>query len=481
MLSNTHLVADSEGIGEHCNNLVQFPPELYVEIFLAASRSKGNILRDNPHWKKPHPTTPFTLGAVCRLWRDIVRSTPLIWSEINLQLHPTRLDDHFSYLDHFLTHSGTCPLTITMAFEKEDTTGWQPALSYNYLEQSPIFPLIKLLLSSAPRWRCVDMTIPEKWYPDFEKSHLPNLISMRIRPLCSDSSNPTMKRRGFNMLHNSFTIQNLHISDLWSPYADIPWRRLRRLTLKDKYTDECLYVLSEAQNLVWCRLTGLAFLDWPRRTSPPGVERPVALRSLRKLILEDFDGDYPTPASGGQYLLDNLSCPVLESLQISTKHTPKAVLALLSNRFTSLTRLGIHDFFIEEETLLNCLRDINFLEELDIGVHRSRHISSGLLKAIFITPHSPKSLNYTLPNLKRFSISGPMVLKNSNLDCLLLKVFRFRNPVHEQVEPKTRRLDSFGLETAGRFVPSPLVKRELMLFVEGGLKLEVVCGGLSWI
>jgi len=198
MLSNTHLVADSEGIGEHCNNLVQFPPELYVEIFLAARGRKENILQDNPHL---NPTTPFTLGAVCRLWRDIVRSTPLIWSEINLQLHPTRLDDHFSYLDHFLTHSGTCPLTITMAFEKEDAAGWRPVLWYYYLEQSSIFPLIKLLLSSAPRWRCVDMTIPERWYPDFEKqSHLPNLISMRVRQLRGESSNPTMKRRGFTVL-----------------------------------------------------------------------------------------------------------------------------------------------------------------------------------------------------------------------------------------------------------------------------------------
>jgi len=481
MLSNTHLVADSEGIGEHCNNLVQFPPELYVEIFLAASGSKGNILRDNLHWKKPHLTTPFTLGAVCPLWRDIVRSTPMIWSEINLQLHPTRLDDHFSYLDHFLTHSGTCPLTITMAFENEDAAGWRPVLSYNYLEQSPMFPLIKLLLSSAPRWRCVDMTIPEKWYPDFEKqSHLPNLISMRVRPLYRDSINLTMNRRAFNLLRNSFAIQNLHIRDLWCPYADIPWCRLRRLTLEDKYTDECLYILSEAQNLVWCRLTGLAILDWPRDTLPPDVERPVALRLLQKLILEDFD-DYRDLIPGGLNLLTNLSCPALESLQISTKRIPKALPALLSNRFTSLTHLAIYDFFIEEETLLNCLREISFLEELDIGVHRSRHISRSLLKAIFITPHSPESFNYTLPNLKRFSISGPMVLKNLNLDSLLLKVFRFRNPMQEQVEPKIRRLDSFSLETTGRFVPSPLVKKELMLFVEGGLKLEVVCGGLSWI
>jgi len=461
-------------------NHMHLPPEIYAEIFLelAARGSRGDILRDNPHWRKPNPNIPFTLGAVCRYWRDIIRSTPLMWSEINLRLHPTHLVHHFCYLDHFLNHSGTCPLTITMGFEKEEAEEWLPALVSSYLEDSDLFPLIKLLLSSAPRWRCVDITISEIWLPDFAKeSHrLPNLTSMRVKPIWNDNLQPIFNRANFDFLRHSPALRELHIRDFWIPYADIPWKQLQRLTLKNRKWDESLYVLAQAQNLVWCRLEGLLIREWPQHTPPPDGETSVVLRSLRNLVLKDT-GYYPS-ARVLEHILTDLSYPILECLEISAPRFPSDISARLSKGDVRLTHLAISNLRDEIQGLVHCLREMPLLERVDISVDRGRHIHGGFFKTIFVKPHPPKSSNYTLPNLQHFSFSGPIALKNSNLDRLLLNILHFRQL---QPQPRTKLLLSFKLETVGQFPPSSDVKRKMERFSERGLDLRIRCGGVNWL
>ena len=466
------------GDGITLPNHMHLPPEIYAEIFLAARGSRGDVLRDNPHWRKPNPNIPFTLGAVCHYWRDIIRSTPQMWSEINLRLHPTHLAEHFYYLDHFLNRSGTCPLTITMSFEKEDADEWQPALGSSYLKDSVLFPLIKLLLSSASRWRCVDITISEIWFSDFanESHRLSNLTSIRVKPIWDDSYQPTSRRAKFDFLHHSPALRELHIRDFWTPYAKIPWKQLQRLTLKGQEWNESLYVLAEAQNLVWCKLESVTIREWPQYIPPPDVEKPVALRSLRNLVLEDI-GYYPFARVLEQILTD-LSYPILECLEISAPRFPSDITAWLSKGDVRLTHLAISNLRNELHGLVHCLREMPLLERLDISVHRGRHIHGGFFKTIFVKPHPPKSSNYTLPNLRHFSFSGRIALKNSNLDRLLLNILHFRQL---QPQPRTKLLLSFELETVGQFSPSSDVKRKMERLSEIELDLRIRCGGVNWL
>ena len=464
------------------SHLAQLPPEIYTEIFIMARGSRGDLLRDDPHWRKPDIMTPFTLGAVCRHWRNIILSAPKIWSEIYLHLHSTRIDEHVAYLGHCLTRSKPHPLTITLAFENENRTGpdgWWDVIS------GPSFSLgllVTLLLSSSNRWQRIDMTLPECWYNVFamEGHNFPNLVSMRVRPLWDDIFQPKSERKVFDLLHHSPSLRELHVRSIFIWHAKIPWTQLQRLTVKDEALNTCRYALAEAQNLVWCRLIG----PWiSSDAQAPKTEKPVVLRSLQTLVLEEHVFVPERVYSLLEALLHDLSYPALETLEISISIIPKDLPTWLSNGGARLTYLVVRDFLKDTEGLLHCLREMHLLEKFDLDVHRGWHIRGSLLKTIFVKPHPPKSTNYTLPNLRCFSFSGKIALKNSNLDRLLLNIFQFRAPaaVHNEVGPRTMRLLSFDLETGGYFSPSPDVKREMEVLTKGGLQLRVMCGGVSWI
>ncbi|KAF9443286.1 hypothetical protein P691DRAFT_609822, partial [Macrolepiota fuliginosa MF-IS2] len=74
------------------------PPEVLSNIFqfacsdaLTKSHANTNVLMqtlpydiDLPNWKSNGPYLPVVLGSVCSFWRQVVQSTPQVWTIIKL-------------------------------------------------------------------------------------------------------------------------------------------------------------------------------------------------------------------------------------------------------------------------------------------------------------------------------------------------------------------------------------------------------------
>ncbi|KAF9448924.1 hypothetical protein P691DRAFT_813356 [Macrolepiota fuliginosa MF-IS2] len=100
------------------------PPETLSHIFQYAARTEENKLENTeegdstPGDVSSHtePSFLLALGSVSTQWRDVIRSTPRLWSVLHFKLKPTKLGDHISLIKLALSNSGSIPLDITLDF-----------------------------------------------------------------------------------------------------------------------------------------------------------------------------------------------------------------------------------------------------------------------------------------------------------------------------------------------------------------------------
>lgn len=74
----------------------------------------SDLPQPSPHSKEKRPQ--FILGAVSFHWRQVLFSTPRIWTSIDLFIGPGTLDRASAVLQAFFTYSGQLPLAIAICF-----------------------------------------------------------------------------------------------------------------------------------------------------------------------------------------------------------------------------------------------------------------------------------------------------------------------------------------------------------------------------
>ncbi|KAJ4471099.1 hypothetical protein C8J55DRAFT_608069 [Lentinula edodes] len=95
---------------------------------------------------------PWVLGQVCRNWRRIVLSSPLLWTSINIQLdhHDNNAARHVLFLlDLYLSRSASCLLSVNIHS------------SICFQKKTPFF---RSLLSTSSRWHTLLIDIPISAY-----------------------------------------------------------------------------------------------------------------------------------------------------------------------------------------------------------------------------------------------------------------------------------------------------------------------------
>ncbi|KAK7040515.1 hypothetical protein R3P38DRAFT_2694046, partial [Favolaschia claudopus] len=86
------------------------PDDILREIFIACLPSATNALMDPKE-------APLLFGRICRHWRDIALSTPMLWASIHVPLTPRAGMDisvTIGVLQRWLKLSGGCPLAISL-------------------------------------------------------------------------------------------------------------------------------------------------------------------------------------------------------------------------------------------------------------------------------------------------------------------------------------------------------------------------------
>ncbi|KAF7346504.1 F-box domain-containing protein [Mycena sanguinolenta] len=229
------------------------PHDILLEIFSACLPSKHNALID--------PTqAPLLLGRICRHWRSVAYSAPMLWSSIHippladLSMPPNTLSGLQRLVETWFERSGACPLSVSF-FEFMNYPE-----SNSDLEKHLLAPQI---LAASQRLHCLSLAGDAQLLRPILQlgpGHLPALKTFRMKTSQNQALGST------NILELP-TLENVALSISTDPLPlPLPWSRLRILRLEcySRWTpngseggldfDGALDVLRRCPNLERCEM-----------------------------------------------------------------------------------------------------------------------------------------------------------------------------------------------------------------------------------
>lgn len=451
--------------------LSQLPPEIMGEIFARACHATTHNFHSD---KRRHlRTTPFILGHVCTDWREIVRSTPHIWSHIALVLSTTLYETQMVLLRDWIGRSGVCPLHISLLFGNE----------HDWSDRIPN-KLIQMLVETSHRWRSIYFVLPEAWYSGLDEiqSKLPLLVKASTQPLWSDCGLPSAHRKHFTLLQSAPALKDMHLNGYYLTGVQIPWPQLTSITMQHVYLDECLYGLLRTTNATFCRIYTILANDVGRivQDFPARLQLPIT-----ELII------YSATWADNERLLSNLSLPSLKTLELSALKGPPEVNdlpSLLLNLGCQLQTLKLTEFdcYEEEFNLIDALQQIPTLRSLEINLNQGSSVVGcdffprllQLRRTASQDNENDKGDSSTealLGKLEDFKFSGTVFSANSPLHQSLLQALQLR--------ASSSCLRSFELTTTLVY-DYPLdmeIKKELRELRRRGLRLKIAFRDISWL
>ncbi|KAJ7606234.1 hypothetical protein FB45DRAFT_950898 [Roridomyces roridus] len=285
----------------------RLPPELVAEILKLVPFTRGIAY-------KTIEQPPWTLGHICRSWRETLLQCPLLWRRFTFTASPAAFPPDM--IETQLLRAAHSPLAIDFEWDKftwtsDDRAGvlWNPLLLHSSRWQSL-------------RIRCHDQTTSDIILQLLEviKGRIPQLekvefcVKRRVRPAS------TKEWDMFSIapqLSEFLTTEALW--DGYSPHFSIPWTQIRRYRGVYSSTHQ-LDILRKAPNLVDCSIG----FDVTLATHGDVM---LVLPPLRRLLVE------------GTSILDHLTAPSLELLVV--RGAGPNLLSCIQRSSCNLTTLGI--------------------------------------------------------------------------------------------------------------------------------------------
>ncbi|KAJ7354446.1 hypothetical protein DFH08DRAFT_854886 [Mycena albidolilacea] len=316
------------------------PDDVLREIFLACLPIEHNTLMDPSE-------APILLGRICRHWRAVAHTTPMLWSSIYIPLPD--LPDHdpstrlevvswslWNVVEQWFERSGTCPLTVSLS----DSTEY----AYEFDLDNH---LVTLLLSVCNRLRHLSLSAETKVLLPLlclGPEELPILKSLRIR---SDDSVPFTDHQGVTNALQIPSLMDISLRVTADPRSlPLKWSQLTGLTLEcqpvwrangDKEGLDgigALQVLRWCPNLLRCELQ---ITNW----DDIGLASNTSLITLPHLHTLVFRGPCQFPRWIPYLAVPKLRCLQVGSVQVTARFRDTPVeeagmrVELETGRFTS--------------------------------------------------------------------------------------------------------------------------------------------------
>ncbi|KAF7348243.1 Hexose carrier protein [Mycena sanguinolenta] len=423
----------------------RIPQDVLLEIFFSCLPTEHNALIDPAE-------APLVLGRICRHWREVAYSAPMLWSSIHIPLlnyfnAPAHILPQFEKIvQAWLERSAPCPLSVSF-FDQDH---------YEYLLEE--HPIIMQLLSVSRRLRHLELTAEVNFF-------LP-LLRLGSVDL------PLLKRLWISVgtcldLPSVFQIPTLEdvalrISTPVDPPAfPFQWSQLTKLRLEcySVWTDAdgskggldfpaAFDVLRMCPNLVHCEMR---MTKGSARDVTVGMP-PIILPYLNTLVFN-------------QYVIQNwiLDVPNLRFLRIGSaldypSNPPQ-------NRFLSAdiepdslaSPDGLRDF-LRFFPKISHLRLSGFVHLDDLGVFAPPDsLCPELTHFTIISPHTGFS-DAAVLDLVKARMAMPTPLKRF---CI-----HFGRPMEVDVLPELQSFIADGLEVTLEYYPSPPWKFD----AQGGLQ-----------
>lgn len=264
--------------------------------------------------------SPTILGHICRKWRNIAFSTPVLWRALAVAMDQPNLGRQLHLLETWLTRSGSCPLSISLEDDGDD--GEVGLMDINKFLQT--------VFVHRARLEYLELSVP------LGDSNI-HLIQQQMPLLCSlgislqrfDVEQETPAFNAAPALH-TLTVHDT----LRAATATLPWSQLTRLTCKLGHTLS-VRLLAQTPALVHCSLAIDAVVHGLAEIVLPCLESLTA-------TMPSFAGS--VDADG---LLGNFTLPALRRLEITQEllgdDPPERLAVFIARSGCNLVELRILD------------------------------------------------------------------------------------------------------------------------------------------
>ncbi|KAJ7353260.1 hypothetical protein DFH08DRAFT_856356, partial [Mycena albidolilacea] len=283
--------------------VLTLPNEIVSEIFV-------QVLPDFPRYPPPiGPLSPYLLCQICRKWRDIVFSTPALWSVISLSFRKAgRVPQKLRYLQTSIERSGSCRLSLKLG---------------TCLNNSRLVELRRMIIAHFHRVEYLDLSSwPGFKFPTDTELSLPRLRGLNLGYSVEELITPFVAP----------LLQRVVLRTL--PSSIFPWFQLTVITVRWVKLNDYSYLMHQLVNVVHCRLSiyptgNLSFGD-------------ITLGHLETFILENLSSHLALPG-----IIATLTLPALRRFQIAETFfaaqddTVDSITALVTRSGCNLRELSI--------------------------------------------------------------------------------------------------------------------------------------------
>ncbi|KAJ7639395.1 hypothetical protein FB45DRAFT_905501 [Roridomyces roridus] len=300
---------------------------------------------------------PLLVARISRHWRSVALSTPVLWCSLSFRLK--KLGETLPFLKTWLERSGSCPLTLNLAY-KSPRRAW---------EKPTVLPVVDILCLHAHQF---------EWL----RLHLPCSDLVRLGQLAF----PRLRRLDYSLVDRETELPDIdlftctpQLSELYTTgYAvcallaqkQFPWTQLTTFRCSYYNLYDCLQVFRLAPSLQHCALVV---------EHPAAFHRPIAtispLPHLRSFSLKGGWTD--------TQILCQLQLPGLHELSFSVSRTSQ--LTPLISRCPSIRILELRLYALPEDVppILEYFRSLSSLVQLQVHGHGFRsHILVAVLEAL---------------------------------------------------------------------------------------------------
>ena len=353
-------------------NIYCLPPELLAVVFTFAHTAPRPV-------RVSASTLPieFTLGQVSRLWRDIARTTPALWSKICLK---PNFKFSIPRARRYIRRSGTVPLDIFLECY-EVTKQTHPTSGRRLV---PVIPLaaIQLILDNLHHLgslivRCYDIKSAMSFQEYFKDLHAPTLRSSSIEYNTFKMNIPEEKMVIFQAGTPRLTELTTELPNILPSKSSL--RNLTSLSL-------CR--LNPTINVDFGALVGLLrslptllHLSLEGQINAPNLNQPILI--LPKLLSLRFLGRNTMPAQ----MILLLEAPNLESLWMNSGSSSHERSQLLNapemadgRKFPKLKYLTIRDNFTTAEQLCKVFPSVTHLHYTYVVTQWAPYFAECLIK-----------------------------------------------------------------------------------------------------
>lgn len=223
-------------------------------------------------------TTPLTVSAVCRYWRNVAFREPRLWNTVYLVACPHKAEIQANLLREWLLRSGDLPLTIEIDCSEQPGRQWSKA----YLHET--MTLLLAIFPYSTRCRTFRTRLPPSCLLPPSQCHIPdpefaNLTTLSIVPDMVTDKEGDEETSVIALFQHARNLQHVEIREIDFERLTISWANVVKVRTTSVSLDNCLRVLRAAPNVEYCAFEGILR---PKKT--PHME-PIVLSQLNFLHL----------------------------------------------------------------------------------------------------------------------------------------------------------------------------------------------------